>query len=101
MAAESIGCSLAEAAESAPYTHYLEEAAAQPHPGLHVVYINTSLRTKALSHALVPTITCTSSKRGPNSPTGDVPRRASDLRMPYIDYLTWMLMVNLQSLYVS
>jgi quinolinate synthase len=25
------------------------------------VYINTSLRTKALSHAAVPTITCTSS----------------------------------------
>ncbi len=28
---------------------------------VHVVYINTSLRTKALAHALVPTITCTSS----------------------------------------
>ena len=61
MAAESIGCSLAEAAESEPYTQYLEDAAAEPHPGLHVVYINTSLRTKALSHAQIPTITCTSS----------------------------------------
>jgi len=28
---------------------------------LHVVYINTSLRTKALAHAAVPTVTCTSS----------------------------------------
>ncbi|PNH02636.1 hypothetical protein TSOC_011379, partial [Tetrabaena socialis] len=46
MAAADIGCSLAEAAES---------------DALHVVYINTSLRTKALAHDLVPTITCTSS----------------------------------------
>ena len=61
MASEAIGCSLAEAAESESYTRYLEAAADQPDPGLHVVYINTSLRTKALAHALVPTITCTSS----------------------------------------
>lgn len=61
MANEDIGCSLAEAAESDAYTGYLEHAAEQPSPGLHVVYINTSLRTKALSHAAVPTITCTSS----------------------------------------
>lgn len=61
MAADSIGCSLAEAAESQQYTSYLQRAAQQPNPGLHVVYINTSLRTKALSHAAVPTITCTSS----------------------------------------
>ena len=33
-----------------------------PHTrSVHVVYINTSLRTKARAHALVPTITCTSS----------------------------------------
>lgn len=61
MAAEEIGCSLAEAAESSAYERYLREAAADGHPGLHVVYINTSLRTKALAHAAVPTITCTSS----------------------------------------
>ncbi|EFJ43789.1 hypothetical protein VOLCADRAFT_106629 [Volvox carteri f. nagariensis] len=46
LAEEDIGCSLAEAAEA---------------DTVHVVYINTSLRTKALGHALVPTITCTSS----------------------------------------
>ena len=61
MAADDIGCSLAEAAESSEYAGYLEHASLQPNPGLHVVYINTSLRTKALSHAVVPTITCTSS----------------------------------------
>ena len=33
MAAESIGCSLAEAAESEQYTQYLEEAAGEPPPG--------------------------------------------------------------------
>ena len=61
MAADDIGCSLAEAAEGDSYAGYLQHAAQQPAPGLHVVYINTSLRTKALSHAIVPTITCTSS----------------------------------------
>jgi quinolinate synthase len=55
-----IGCSLAEAAESAAYRAYLERAHARPR-ALHVVYINTSLRTKALAQGLVPTITCTSS----------------------------------------
>lgn len=60
MASADIGCSLAEAAESADYTAYLQQAAHTPH-SLHVVYINTSLRTKATAHSLVPTITCTSS----------------------------------------
>ncbi|PRW56007.1 quinolinate chloroplastic [Chlorella sorokiniana] len=60
MAAESIGCSLAEAAESPAYESYLAEAGATP-TSLHVVYINTSLKTKALAHQQVPTITCTSS----------------------------------------
>ncbi|KAG2486160.1 hypothetical protein HYH03_015124 [Edaphochlamys debaryana] len=60
LAEEDIGCSLAEAAESAEYMGYLEEAGRQPN-SVHVVYINTSLRTKALAHAAVPTITCTSS----------------------------------------
>jgi quinolinate synthase len=60
VAAEPIGCSLAEAAESPRYLAYLRRAAEAPR-ALHVVYINTSLRTKAEAHALVPTITVTSS----------------------------------------
>lgn len=60
MSSDSIGCSLAEAAETDDYTSYLTEAAHTPR-SLHVVYINTSLRTKATAHSLVPTITCTSS----------------------------------------
>lgn len=60
MATADIGCSLAEAAESDAYSQYLAEAASVPN-SLHVVYINTSLRTKATAHSLVPTITCTSS----------------------------------------
>ncbi|KAK9861173.1 hypothetical protein WJX84_000315 [Apatococcus fuscideae] len=60
MAEADIGCSLAEAAESKSYTLYLKQAAARAGPALHVVYINTSLRTKAQAHAIVPTITCTS-----------------------------------------
>lgn len=55
-----IGCSLAESAESRAYAAWLERAAATPN-SLHVVYINTSLRTKAEAHHVVPTITCTSS----------------------------------------
>ena len=61
MAEADIGCSLAEAAEAPAYTDYLAAAADDSAPALHVVYINTSLRTKALAHAQVPTITCTSS----------------------------------------
>jgi quinolinate synthase len=60
VAAEPIGCSLAESAETQAYGAYLTEASETPH-SLHVVYINTSLITKAKAHALVPTITCTSS----------------------------------------
>lgn len=60
MATSNIGCSLAEAAESSLYMSYLSEAK-QVRDSLHVVYINTSLRTKALAHTKVPTITCTSS----------------------------------------
>jgi quinolinate synthase len=60
VAADPIGCSLAEAAESARYLAFLDRAASVPH-ALHVVYINTSLRTKAEAHARVPTITVTSS----------------------------------------
>lgn len=57
---KAIGCSLAEAAEAPAYAAYLRQAAATPR-SLHVIYINTSLRIKAQAHALVPTITCTSS----------------------------------------
>lgn len=60
MSEQSIGCTLAEAAEDARYYAFLDRAATVPN-SLHVVYINTSLRTKALADARVPTITCTSS----------------------------------------
>ena len=60
VAAEAIGCSLAESAEGDAYARWLALAAATPR-SLHVVYINTSLETKAQAHHVVPTITCTSS----------------------------------------
>ncbi|UCH30590.1 MAG: quinolinate synthase NadA [Myxococcales bacterium] len=60
VAADPIGCSLAESAEAPAYGAYLTQASETPR-SLHVVYINTSLVTKAKAHALVPTITCTSS----------------------------------------
>jgi quinolinate synthase len=60
VAEDPIGCSLAESAESRAYAAWLDKAAATPN-SLHVVYINTSLRTKAEAHHKVPTITCTSS----------------------------------------
>ncbi|KAL3628917.1 hypothetical protein CASFOL_027963 [Castilleja foliolosa] len=58
MSEEQIGCSLADAAASPGYMDYLSSASS---PSLHVVYINTSLETKAYTHEIVPTITCTSS----------------------------------------
>ena len=57
---DPIGCSLAESAEASAYGAYLMEASEIPR-SLHVIYINTSLVTKAKAHAIVPTITCTSS----------------------------------------
>lgn len=60
VADEAIGCSLAENAEAPAYGAYLTRASQTP-TSLHVVYINTSLRTKAYAQSLVPTITCTSS----------------------------------------
>lgn len=60
VATDPIGCSLAESAEAPAYGAYLMEAAETPR-SLHVIYINTSLVTKAKAHAIVPTITCTSS----------------------------------------
>jgi quinolinate synthase len=57
-----IGCSLAESAETDTYRAWLQkEHDDTDRPLLHVVYINTSLETKAVSNSLVPTITCTSS----------------------------------------
>ncbi|KAL4584871.1 hypothetical protein LXL04_009481 [Taraxacum kok-saghyz] len=61
MSDEEIGCSLADAASSPAYMDYLSKASSTISPSLHVVYINTSLETKAHAHELVPTITCTSS----------------------------------------
>ena len=60
VADQAIGCSLADSAEAPAYGAYLTLASKTP-KSLHVVYINTSLRTKAYAHSLVPTITCTSS----------------------------------------
>ncbi|OWM90542.1 hypothetical protein CDL15_Pgr014845 [Punica granatum] len=60
MSDDRIGCSLADAASAPAYMDYLAEGSKSP-PSLHVVYINTSLETKAYAHELVPTITCTSS----------------------------------------
>jgi len=60
VASDPIGCSLAESAEAPAYAAYLRRAAGTP-KSLHVVYINTSLLTKARAHHVVPTITCTSS----------------------------------------
>ncbi|ETV94509.1 hypothetical protein H310_11819 [Aphanomyces invadans] len=57
---KKIGCSLAESAEKQAYLAYLAHAAKTPH-SLHVVYINTSLKSKAWAHNMIPTITCTSS----------------------------------------
>ena len=56
----AIGCSLAEAAETPAYLAFLERAACTPH-SVHVVYINTSLATKAEAESRLATLTCTSS----------------------------------------
>jgi quinolinate synthase len=60
VAADPIGCSLAEAARKLEYGAYLTRASQVPR-SLHIIYINTSLDVKARAHHLVPTITCTSS----------------------------------------
>ena len=57
---EHIGCSLAASAEKEAYAAYLRQGAERLENPLHVVYINTSLKTKADTHNIVPTITCTS-----------------------------------------
>jgi quinolinate synthase len=62
---QAIGCSLAESAEGNAYRAWLQQEASKAimehHVPLHVIYINTSLETKAVSSSIVPTITCTSS----------------------------------------
>jgi len=58
--ANPIGCSLAESAERESYRAWLNKSGKDA-AALHVVYINTSLETKAVSTSIVPTITCTSS----------------------------------------
>lgn len=55
-----IGCSLAEAAEREEYYAWLRKAKETPN-ALHVVYINTSIESKARAHDTIPTLTCTSS----------------------------------------
>jgi quinolinate synthase len=68
--AQSIGCSLAESAEGDAYRGWLQQESSRGGTNnnnnnnnntLHVIYINTSLETKAVSSSVVPTITCTSS----------------------------------------
>lgn len=59
--AETIGCSLAESAERDSYRAWLAKGRAENQAPLHIVYINTSLETKAVSSSIMPTITCTSS----------------------------------------
>ena len=58
---KEIGCSLAESAENESYRAWLQKGKENNDMALHVVYINTSLETKAVSNSIVPTITCTSS----------------------------------------
>jgi quinolinate synthase len=59
---KAIGCSLAESAEGDLYKGWLQKMSTNTQqPSLHVIYINTSLETKAISASIVPTITCTSS----------------------------------------
>jgi len=63
--AKHIGCSLAESAETEQYRAWLHKESRRALDDgcvpLHVIYINTSLETKAISSSIVPTITCTSS----------------------------------------
>lgn len=62
---QHIGCSLAESAETEQYRAWLQTESKKAYDEgcvpLHIIYINTSLETKAVSSSIVPTITCTSS----------------------------------------
>jgi len=57
-----IGCSLAEAAEKDVYKSYLlsEKRKAGNAPIVNLIYINTSLPSKAMAQDIIPTISCTS-----------------------------------------
>jgi len=57
-----IGCSLAEAAEKEVYKSYLlsEKKKAGNAPIVNLIYINTSLPSKAMAQDIIPTISCTS-----------------------------------------
>jgi quinolinate synthase len=61
LAENEIGCSLAASAERPAYWAWLEKAQRTTKNNLHVIYINTSMETKAKSNSIMPTITCTSS----------------------------------------
>ncbi len=62
LSSNEIGCSLADSAEKMAYEAWLQKAArSEAGPNLHVVYINTSLVSKAMAESIIPTITCTSS----------------------------------------
>lgn len=62
MSKKHIGCSLAEAAEKKVYESFLLNAKrnAGNNPVVNLVYINTSLASKAMAQSIVPTISCTS-----------------------------------------
>ena len=53
-------CSLADSAEGDNYKAWLTKSARSGKKSLHVVYINTSLETMAVSSSIIQTITCTS-----------------------------------------
>jgi len=59
---KEIGCSLAEAAEKDVYKSYLlsEKKKAGNAPIVNLIYINTSLPSKAMAQDIIPTISCTS-----------------------------------------
>lgn len=62
MSSKPIGCSLAEAAEKPVYESYLlsSKKKAGNCPIVNLVYINTSLASKAMAQSIIPTISCTS-----------------------------------------
>lgn len=77
-----IGCSLAESAESDVYQAWLRKESAG-RSALHVIYINTSLETKAVSSSIVPTITCTSSNVLQTLLTASSQMKFNDLKILY------------------
>lgn len=78
-----IGCSLAESAEGESYKAWLTKSASEDRKSLHVVYINTSMETKAVSTSIIPTITCTSSNVLSTILQASAQMGPSDLRICY------------------